>query len=82
MEKSKQTFFPIPLDDGENYNSFINAILFALRFNEEQKTDCCNLEVLNDSRDNNLFIHLNQEKCNITLDYQKFNNHAWIFLSV
>ena len=51
-------------------NSFINAILFALRFNEEQKTDCCNLEALKGSIDNNLFIQLNQEKFNITLDYQ------------
>ena len=26
--------------------------------------------------DNNLFIQLNQEKFNIILDYQKFNNHC------
>ena len=48
----------------------IDAILFVVRFNEEQKTDCCNLEALKDSIDNNLFIQLNQEKFNITLDYQ------------
>ena len=70
MEKFKETLFSIPIDDDGNYNSFINAILFALRFNEEQKTDCCNLEALKGSIDNNLFIQLNQEKFNITLDYQ------------
>ena len=51
----------------------IDAILFVVRFNEERKTDCCNLEVL---KDNNLFIQLNQEKFNITLDYQKLNNQC------
>ena len=70
MEKFKETLFSIPIDDDGNYNSFINAILFALRFNEEQKTDCYNLEALKGSIDNNLFIQLNQEKFNITLDYQ------------
>ena len=54
----------------------IDAILFVVRFNEEQKTDCCNLEALKDSIDNNLFIQLNQEKFNITLDYQKLNNQC------
>ena len=61
IEKFKETHFPIRIDDDENYNSFFNAILFALKFNEEQKTDCCNLDVLKDSTDNNLFIQLNQE---------------------
>ena len=70
MEKFKETLSSIPIDDDGNYNSFINAILFALRFNEEQKTDCYNLEALKGSIDNNLFIQLNQEKFNITLDYQ------------
>ena len=77
IEKFKETLFPIPIDDDENYNSFINTVLFALRFNEERKTDCCNLEVLKDSINDNLFIQLNQEKFNITLDYQKFNNQYY-----
>ena len=64
IEKFKETRFPIRIDDDENYNSFFNAILFALKFNEEQKTDCCNLDALKDSKDsidNNFFIQLNQE---------------------
>ena len=74
IEKFKETLFPLPIDDDENYNSFINAILFVLRFNEEQKNDCCNLNALKHSLDNNLFTEYNQEKFKMFLDYQKFNN--------
>ena len=62
LNNSKKLFF--------QHLQMIDAILFVVRFNEEQKTDCCNLEALKDSIDNNLFIQLNQEKFNITLDYQ------------
>ena len=34
----------------------------------------CGLTELKELLDNNLFIQLNQEKLNIILDYQKFNN--------
>ena len=34
----------------------------------------CSLAELKESVDNNLFIRLNQEKFNIIIDYQKFNN--------
>ena len=36
----------------------------------------CGLAELKKSVDNNLFIQLNQEKFNIILDYQKFNNQC------
>ena len=39
-----------------------------------KKTDLCDLAELKEFVDNNLSIELNQEKCNIILDYQKFNN--------
>ena len=60
-------------DDKNNYNSFVNTIFFAMRFNVEQKTDLCCSDELKESVDNNLFIQLNQENFNIILDYQKFN---------
>ena len=47
---------------GNNYNSFVNAIFFAIRFNVEQKNDFCTLAELKELVDNNLFIQLNQEK--------------------
>ena len=39
-----------------------------------KKTNLCDLAELKELVDNNLSIELNQEKCNIILDYQKFNN--------
>ena len=78
-EKVKETLFPVSTDnddDGNNYNSFVNALFFAIRFNIEQKTDLRSSDELNESVDNNLFIQLNQEKFNIILDYQKFNNQC------
>ena len=71
IEKFKETLFPDLTDnddDENNYNSFIKAILFAIRFNVEQKTDLCGSAELKKLLDNNLFIQLNQEKFNIILD--------------
>ena len=79
IEKFKETFFPVSMDnddDENNYNSLVNTIFFAIRFNVEQKTDLRSLAELKESVDNNLFIQLNQEKFNIILDYQKFNNQC------
>ena len=42
IEKFKETLFPVSTDiddDENNYNSFVNAIFFAIRFNVEQKPD-------------------------------------------
>ena len=78
-EKVKETLFPVSTDnddDENNYNSFVNAIFFAIRFNVEQKNDLYSLAELKELVDNNLFIQLNQEKFNIILDYQKFNNQC------
>ena len=78
-EKVKETLFPVSTDnddDENNYNSFVNALFFAIRFNIEQKTDLRSSDELNESVDNNLFIQLNPEKFNIILDYQKFNNQC------
>ena len=49
LEKFKETIFPVSTDndDDENdYNSFINTIFFAIRFNVEQKTDFLSLAEL------------------------------------
>ena len=86
IEKFKETLFPVSTenddddddddDDENNYNSFVNAIFFAIRFNVEQNTDLkeCSLAELKESIDSsNLFVQLNQEKFNIILDYQKCN---------
>ena len=44
IKKFKETLFPVSTDndnDENNYNSFVNAISFAIIFNVEQKTDLC-----------------------------------------
>ena len=70
--------FPISTNDdnNENYNSLVNAIFFAIRFNIEQKTDLCSINELEEVRDNNLFDQSNQKEFNLVLDYQKFNNQC------
>ena len=43
IEKFKETLFPVSMDnddDENNYNCFVNAIFFAIRFNVEQKLTC------------------------------------------
>ena len=57
-------------------NSFVNAIVYAVRFNNEQKIEFCSSETLKETIDSNLFIQLNQE-INISLDYQKFNSQCY-----
>ena len=47
-----------------------------LRFNNEQKTEFDSSETLKESIDSNLFLQLNQEKFNISLDHQKFNSQC------
>ena len=78
IEKFKETLFPISTNDdnNENYNSLVNAIFFARRFNIEQKTDLCSINELKEVIDNNLFDQSNQKEFNLVLDYQKFNNQC------
>ena len=78
IENLKSMLFPISTndDDNENYNSLVNAIFFAIRFNIEQKTDLCSINELKEVIDNNLFDQSNQKEFNLVLDYQKFNNQC------
>ena len=64
----------MPGSKNDNSNSFVNAAFYVVRFNNEQKTEFCSSETLKELIDSNLFIHLHQEKCNVSLDYQKFNS--------
>ena len=66
----------MPGSEIDNCNSFVNAIVYAVRLNNEQKIEFCNSETLKETIDSNLFIQLNQE-INISLDYQKFNSQCY-----
>ena len=76
IDKFKETLFPVPGSENDNCNSFVDAIFYAVRFNNEQKTEFCSSETLKELIDSNLFIQLHQEKCNVSLDYQKFNSQC------
>ena len=66
----------MPGSEIDNCNSFVNAIVYAVRFNNEQNIEFCSSETLKETIDSNLFIQLNQE-INISLDYQKFNSQCY-----
>ena len=65
IEKFNETLFPVSSDNDVNqndYNSFINAIFFAIRYDLEQKTELCIVDELKELIDKNLFVQLNQTK--------------------
>ena len=65
IEKFNETLFPVSSDNDVNqndYNSFINAIFFAIRYDLEQKTELCIVDELKELIDKNLFVQLNQKK--------------------
>ena len=72
VEKFKETLLPLPSDNEyENVNSFVNAIIFATRFDLEEKSNTCSLSDLRQELpiEDNLFFQLNKEKVSLTLDY-------------
>ena len=72
VEKFKETLLPLPSDNEyENVNSFVNAIIFATRFDLEEKTNTCSSSDLRQELpiEDNLFFQLNKEKVSLTLDY-------------
>ena len=47
MDKFKETLLPLPSEnENESVNSFVNAILFAIMFDLEEKTNTCSLSDL------------------------------------
>ena len=72
VEKFKETLLPLPSDNEyENVNSFVKAIIFATRFDLEEKSNTCSLSDLRQELpiEDNLFFQLNKEKVSLTLDY-------------
>ena len=67
VDKFKETFFP-KTEENEECNSFISAILHAIRFWKELKTDICNLDDLKEIIDENLINQLDEEKYEFILD--------------
>ena len=85
VEKFKETLLPLPSkNENDNINSFVNAILFPIQFDLEEKTNTCSLSDLRQElpMENNLFFQLNKEKFSLTLDNQKFNTQCHKIIGV
>ena len=76
IDKFKETLFPKSKENDEP-NSFISAILHAIRFQKEQKTDICRKDNLKEIIDENLINELDEEKYEFILDLQKLNNNCY-----
>ena len=76
IDKFKETLFPKSKENDEPY-SFISAILHAIRFPKEQKTDICIKDNLKEIIDQNLINELDEEKYEFILDLQNFNNNCY-----
>ena len=76
IHKFKETLFPKSKENDEP-NSFISAILHAIRSQNEQKTDICRKDNLIEIIDENLINELDEKKYDFILDLQKFNNNCY-----
>ena len=76
IDKFKETLFTKSKENDEP-NSFISAILHAIRFQKEQKTDICSKDNLKEIIDENLINEVDEEKYEFILDLQKFNNNCY-----
>ena len=74
IEKFEETLYPSRDEKSEN-NSFVYAILFALRFNVSDKIDVCDEEEIQETIENQLFLKLfeNRDRFKLDLDNRKFN---------
>ena len=79
VDKFKETLLPLPSEnENENVNLFVNAILFAIRFDLEEKANSCSLNDLRQELpiEDNLFLQLNEDKFSLVLYNQKFNTQC------
>ena len=77
VDKLKETLLPLPSEnENENVNLFVNAILFAIRFDLEEKVNSCSLNDLRQELliEDNLFLQLHEDKFSLVLYNQKFKH--------
>ena len=65
------------LEEETERNSFIKIILFALRYDKENKMDICDKNEFKKLIDENFFDQLDEEKYKFILGLQKFNNNCY-----
>ena len=63
-------------EEETEHNSFIEAILYAIRFDKQMKTNICDKNDFEKIIDENLIDQLDEEKYEFILDLQKLNNNC------
>ena len=64
-------------EEETEHNNFIKVILYAIRFDKQNKTDICDKNDFKKVIDENLIDQLDEEKYEFILDLQKFNNNRY-----
>ena len=73
-----ETLLPKTKPEEQNeHNTFIKTILYALRYDKENKTDICHKNEFKKVIDENLIDQLDEEKYKFILDLQKFDNNCY-----
>ena len=79
IEKFEETLHPVIANGGgEETNSFVYAVLFALRFGVSEKFKVCTENELQETIGSSLFLKLfeNKDKFKLELCSHKFNLHC------
>ena len=64
-------------EEETEHNNFIKVILYAIRFDKQNKTDICDKNDFKKVIDENLIDQLDEEKYEFILDLQKFYNNCY-----
>ena len=64
-------------EEETEHNNFVKVILYAIRFDKQNKTDICDKNDFKKVIDENLIDQLDEEKYEFILDLQKFNNNSY-----
>ena len=64
-------------EEETEHNNFIKVILYAIRFDKQNKTDICDKNDFKKVIDENLIDQLDKEKYEFILDLQKFYNNCY-----
>ena len=64
-------------EEETEHNNFVKVILYAIRFDKQNKTDICDKNDFKKVIDENLIDQLDEEKYEFILDLQKFNNNRY-----
>ena len=59
------------------HNTFMRAILYAIRYEKNNKTNICNKNEFEEVIEKKLIVELDKNKFKLEIDLQKFNNDSY-----